>query len=235
MTTTTPPTHLPPPYAPTDSDSDPDSTFRHIITSMLNSHHHKFGFLIYRVNYDNDALWQNYLNIIDQQTREYVVLEKKEHLLPHIAWTPMEDREKFEGATKDEIREFFRDWIHERSEDRDGPGAGVDNTELIRWSPRYKACMYVNGEMMQGAKMQTVDFLPGGPQLHVQGKGVVVDGQYDEHDRDVLRRSAVGAREDFEEVEGRRGWDVGWMYFTLRGVHMVYETLCMSEEEWTSP
>ncbi|KAK0624165.1 hypothetical protein B0T14DRAFT_565458 [Immersiella caudata] len=44
----------PPPYTPLDSDSDPDSTFRSIIISMLQSRHHKFGFLIYRISYDDD-------------------------------------------------------------------------------------------------------------------------------------------------------------------------------------
>ncbi|KAK0624164.1 hypothetical protein B0T14DRAFT_517608 [Immersiella caudata] len=157
--------------------------------------------------------------------------EGKLHLLPYMAWKPMEDREKFKGATKDEIREFFRDWIHERSEERDGPGAGADNEDLIRWSPRYKVCMYVDKEVMEGAAIKTLTFMPDGPRVHVKGKGILIDAQYDEHDRDVLIRAA----EEFEPVEGRRRWDVGWMEFNLRGVHMIYETLCKSEEEWANP
>ncbi|KAK4450530.1 hypothetical protein QBC34DRAFT_379243 [Podospora aff. communis PSN243] len=204
-----PPATHPPPYTPRADDNDPNSTFRNIITSMLHSRHHKFGFLIYRVNYENDAIWHFFLDVLHRQN--------------------------FDGATKDEIREFFRDWVHERSEERDGPGAGTDNEDLIRWSPRYKVCMYADKEVIEGATIRTVTYLPGGPKLHVQGIGILIDGQYDEHDRDVLVRAAGGWREEFKAVEGRTRWDVGWLRFNLRGVHCVYETLCMSEEEWTSP
>jgi len=136
-----------------------------------------------------------------------------------------------QGASKDTIREYFRDWVHERSVERDGPGACPENEELTRWSPRYKACLYADKEAMDGASIREIGFFAE-PYCHVEGTGVVIDGQFGEHDRDVINRAIGGAREEFEPVEGRTGWDVGWMYFRLYLPPALYENLSMSEDEW---
>jgi len=231
MATTTSADSNPPPFVPLPGDDDQQSIFYHTIASMVRTGHHKWGFLVYRVSYDDDAAWQRVLHIFRRVTEVRATNKGKTHLLPYLAYTPMEDRDRFEGASKDTIREYFRDWVHERSVERDGPGACPENEELTRWSPRYKACLYVDKEAMDGASIREIGFFAE-PYCHVEGTGVVIDGQFGEHDRDVINRAIGGAREEFEPVEGRTGWDVGWMYFRLYLPPALYENLSMSEDEW---
>lgn len=85
-----------------------------------------------------------------------------------MAFTPIEDRVAFEGASKSTIREHFRTWVETRSVERDGPGA--DSHDLTRWSPRYGVCMYVDKEAMQGASIKEMDTFRT-PFAMVKGQG----------------------------------------------------------------
>ena len=52
----------------------------------------------------------------------------------------------------------------------------------MRWSPRYKGCLYVEKGVMDGASVQEIGFFAG-PYCPVMGRGVLIDGQFGEHDQ----------------------------------------------------
>jgi hypothetical protein len=54
----------PPPLVEIDGDSNMNSGLVQTVGSLLFSGHHKWGFLIYRVTYEDDQAWQDFMNIL---------------------------------------------------------------------------------------------------------------------------------------------------------------------------
>lgn len=147
----------PPPFVPPE-DLDLSLSWQDTINSMIRSGRHKWGFLVYRTSYDDEAAWQRYLHILYRTTWIRLNDENLLCLFLYLSFTPMEDRSLFEGAYKDRIREHFKHWISTRSVERDGPGA--DHPNLIELCPRYRVCMSVDKEILNGASID--EFLDAG-------------------------------------------------------------------------
>ena len=132
----------PPALVPMDGDNGMPSGFTQVIGSLLLSGHHKWGFLIYRVLYEDGQAWQNFMDVFNHLIEEQLRCRGKfERLKSYMHWTVMEDS-SFKGACKDTTRTHFITWIESRSNARDGPGA--EREKLENYSPRYHACLYVD-------------------------------------------------------------------------------------------
>ena len=83
----------------------------------------------------------------------------------------------------------------------------------------------------------------------VKGRVVLIDGQFGEHfldepelndyDREEIEAN-FWAEEDLEEeeyepIEGRTTFDVGWLYVDLELASTIYDRLCETSDEWTRP
>lgn len=240
---------VPPPLVPEVGDDDRVAAYGATIRSLFRSGLPKWGFLIYRVCYDDDEAWERFIAILTRVTDNWIRRSRKERLLPYLFWTKMEDRAAFEGASKDAIREHFRNWVNTRSVERDGPGAG--NPLIAEVSPRYRACLYVDKEVMESATLREYPSVtnPTGFFLKVGGRVVLIDGQYGEHylnqpgmneyDRQEIEDGDMD-EEDVEEdeydpIEGKTEYDVGWQYVELELTATVYNRLCEYHDAWIRP
>jgi hypothetical protein len=237
----------PPPLVPMEGDKDVLAGWSCTIESLFDSGHHKWGFLVYRVTYDDDDAWRNFMHILNRNTEKRLDGQGKlQRLGPYLHWTVMEDS-AFNGASKDAIRDHFRHWVETRTVDRDGPGA--DREDISKRSPRYRYCIYADKAALESATMEefnkyNMEF------IKVKGDVVLIDSQFGHRveeplvlDEYELQELADGeytmedlqddARE-YEPIEGRVTYDVGWMYVKLQSIGSAYERLAEtgSVDEW---
>ncbi|KAK0624162.1 hypothetical protein B0T14DRAFT_517607 [Immersiella caudata] len=215
----------PPPFVPPEEPLSQFATWGGVIDSLVHSGHHKWGFLVYRTSYDDDAAWQRYLQILNRSTWLGLNNENQLRMLPYLSYTPMEDRDLFEGASKDRIREHFRQWVATRSVERDGPGA--DHPDLIELLPRYRICMFTDKGILSATSIEEIEGLTT-PFALIQGRAVLIDSQFGQH-------QDYGGMDDIPRppVEGKTNYDVGWMYIQLQFTANAYNLLCSGgSEEW---
>ncbi|KAK1750486.1 hypothetical protein QBC47DRAFT_394141 [Echria macrotheca] len=189
------------------------------------------------------------MGILTRVSDNWVRRSGKARLMPYLFWTKVEDRATLEGSSKDAVREHFRNWINTRSVERDGPGA--DHPNLINESPRYRACLYVDKDVMMSASLTAYPFPqnPTGFHLKVEGHVVLIDAQYgqhylnqpgiDEYDRAELESGDL-TEEDLEEgqyepIEGKTEYDVGWQYIKLELTATIYDQMCHFHDAWIQP
>ncbi|RFU24952.1 hypothetical protein B7463_g11383, partial [Scytalidium lignicola] len=78
-----------------------------------------WGFVVYRVAYgnDTDSKWSRMLQLLEKNVEEYSVGDPvMEALRPRHQLVVMDDREKFEGMTPDDVRRHFRSWTADELE-----------------------------------------------------------------------------------------------------------------------
>lgn len=231
--------------APAEGDPDKSTTWNSAIDVMRDTKHLKWGFLVYRVYYGDDEAWQRFMDILNRITDHLVRKAGKPYIMPFLDWTEMQDRTAFDGASKDVIREHFRTWILARSVERDG--LGVEGKEILRRSPRYQACLYVDKEAMESATLTERPslFSPTGISFTVKGRVVLVDAQILDqwappHPEPTQEELDEIEEEEWEEeqytpIDGDTGHDLGWMYIELRFASIAYDTMCESTDTWSQP
>ncbi|KAJ0269100.1 hypothetical protein Brms1b_011242 [Colletotrichum noveboracense] len=163
---------------------------------MKRSGFHRWGFVIYRTTYDDDAAWERYVEVLKRIARSVLVDEGGDATL--------------EGASKAEVRKHFISWREARSEERDGPGATKDRAKRL---PRFKHCVYVDRKCL--------DTLAGLPADCDEEKlfnvvAVVIDGSFDE--------KTPGDDEGlYPDIEGCTARYVGWRYEDIEMLVDTYE------------
>jgi hypothetical protein len=146
----------------------------------------------------------------------------------------MEDP-SWQGASKDIIRQHFRAWIDSRSMVRDGPGAEREN--LGDYSPRYRACLYID--------KTSVDTVRSNPD---HAEVILIDSKFSAEKEPLvlseyeLEEIAEGEysledleyEEEYDLVEGRSMWDLGWMIMgpSLHVITAAYERLSEGSDSW---
>jgi hypothetical protein len=236
-----------PPLVHEDGDDDVLAGYSSTISSLFRSGHHKWGFIVYRTTYDDEEAWKRFMDVLTRGADLLLRKSNKQRLQPYLFWTTMEDRNAFDGASKDAIRDHFRDWVSMRTVERDGPGA--DSADIARTSPRYRVCLYVDKAAVDAASLDEVPNPYGIEYYRIKDRVVLIDGQFSQHpggalelDEYELQEIADGeyTLEDVEDnddtydpIEGRTSYDVGWMYIQLQFVSSSYERLAESAHEWT--
>jgi hypothetical protein len=105
--------------------------------------HKKWGFLIYRCDYSSDELWNKFLSNVRHKTEQHLKTLKAEDLRDTLEMTVKEDRQTLDGATADQVRNIFNQWVQS-----DEAKAENNNTpyEALFQFPRYKYCVYVDAD-----------------------------------------------------------------------------------------
>lgn len=230
--------------APAEGDPKESTAWNPTISVMRRTNHRKWGFLVYRVYYGDDAAWQRFMDILNRATDNLVREMAKPYILPFLNWTEMQDRTTFDGASKDDIREHFQTWVRSRSVERDGPG--VEGNEILMRSPRYQACLYVDKEAMESGSITEHPFPlnPTGVYLDVKGRLVLLDSQLRDEwwpqlevtQKDLDEMEEEGWEEEqYSPVESDTGFDVGWMYIELMFASVAYDTMCENIDTWSQP
>ncbi|KLU87062.1 hypothetical protein MAPG_06067 [Magnaporthiopsis poae ATCC 64411] len=185
--------------------------------------YHKWGFVIYRCTYDDDALWEAFVTMLKASAAAYLQARKQENILgPDLQWTIIEDRATLDGASKETVRQHFLDWVAAHSVERDGEG--IDNPSVPQL-PRFRYCVYVDADCLNAIRAWWCSVRPAGYRL--RGEVVVIqaapetpDGSLDSEEEDDEDDEDV-----YDAVEGCTADNVGWMYYAADGLLELYEEL----------
>jgi hypothetical protein len=198
----------------------------------------KWGFVIFRGTYDNDAEWNTFIALLEQSVvrgLQFAKLEDK--LRPDLEWTIIEDRASLEGASKDTVRARFLVWVADRSVERDGVQA--DAPWLTDYVPRYRYCIYVDDACFSsiGARRagRTTKWRLNG------GKLAIINSLYqpcdddadDETDEDEEGSDESEDDDEYVSVEGNTDYDVGWTYIHAVELGSIYSSMCYPDA-WDS-
>ncbi|KAJ0330939.1 hypothetical protein COL922a_012231 [Colletotrichum nupharicola] len=177
---------------------------------MKRSGFHRWGFVIYRTTYDDDAAWERYVEVLKRIARSVLVDEGGDVLLEQYMdckqFSPAFSRLNIDA----EVRKHFISWREARSEERNGPGATKDRAKRL---PRFKHCVYVDRKCL--------DTLAGLPADCDEEKlfnvvAVVIDGSFDE--------KTPGDDEGlYPDIEGCTARYVGWGYEDIEMLVDTYE------------
>lgn len=66
----------------------------------------RWGFVIYRCNYDDDEKWARFMDFLNTRVQLNLQAEGGEDLFGRIDWSVQEDRESLDGAGLDAVREY---------------------------------------------------------------------------------------------------------------------------------
>jgi hypothetical protein len=67
-----------------------------------------WGFVIYRCTYDNDEDWETFIEHLNDQTRRYLKVYNGLDMMVSLRITIFDDKDKFDGASDEIIREDFK-------------------------------------------------------------------------------------------------------------------------------
>ncbi|EJT81303.1 hypothetical protein GGTG_01286 [Gaeumannomyces tritici R3-111a-1] len=190
------------------------------------------GFVIFRCTYDNDALWDAFIAVVKASAAFCLRMRKQQDILgPDLECTVVEDREAFNGASKNAVRERFRAWVAARSVERDGEGIYNPDVEEL---PRFRYCVYVDRACLKAVRVSwseirfnyflcgqivVINAAPGDPPIPPDS---------DEEDED----ENDDCDDVYEEVEGSTAKDVGWTYASASLLVETYEELHLRGSEW---
>lgn len=101
--------------------------------SIQKDKHKKWGYLFYRCDYSDDDAWNRFLSVIRYGLERHLRTYKAEDLLDTWELTVKEDSETLEGATVDQVRDFFSIWVQS------------DEANQFQ-SPGYEYCVHVDAD-----------------------------------------------------------------------------------------
>jgi hypothetical protein len=195
----------------------------------------KWGFVILRGTYGNDAEWSILMALLKQSIVESLQLAKRVlELGPYLEWTVIEDRANLENASTDVVRARFLEWVAARSVERDG--AQADSPTLIDRVPRFKYCIYINDacfDSIGAYKTRSMKWT-----LDPDGKVAIINSLYcrsdyeNDDDRDTDEEdSDEGERDEgYAPIEGITDYEVGWAYTEVIDLGSLYASMCYTDE-----
>ncbi|KAL9623269.1 MAG: hypothetical protein Q9160_002376 [Pyrenula sp. 1 TL-2023] len=159
---------------------------QHVRDLLSYRRQNKWGFIIYRCTYKNDAQWARFMELLNEWTRQNLEYDKALDLMDSLDWNIREDP-KLDGTSKREIRRIFNEWLDQYADYRDT-------------SPRYEQCIMVDQEcvesVLDGAQPSDENSL-----IKDHGYVYLIDARWkpDEDDDDV-----------YSPIDGCTLTDVGW-------------------------
>ena len=193
----------------------------HTIFGMQHTGHHKWGLLIYRTTYADDAAWDRYMAHLRSCAAESLEFcGRAAELGPHLQWTVVEDRSGLDGATKEHVQARFRTWVAERSVARDGPGADADERMLFATVPRYRWCLCIDDECLASLAHP------------IEAKAVVVDRDHGRDERPLTEEELQELADNDMTVDDLDDGGVAgcWMYIGANQYVSFYERAAGANE-----
>ncbi|KAH6714757.1 hypothetical protein BKA61DRAFT_362858 [Leptodontidium sp. MPI-SDFR-AT-0119] len=131
-----------------------DESYGHIIRGMKISSFPKFGFVIYRCTYSNNAAWTELLSLIKQEAQACIkkLGPGRDWLGTHLEWTIVEDP-TLDGVSQEEVKGRFDRWSDEIVDESERT-----STNILRWLPRFNFCVVVDEKClasMEKSKLKT--------------------------------------------------------------------------------
>jgi hypothetical protein len=203
----------------------------------------RWGFVIYRVAFDDDAAWLRCLETLRWCVHRNLARNNPrvfEHLAPYLRWTVVEDR-ALDGASREEVRRHFRAWAREQSGDPDemDPSLKPSTVRLaLSRSPRHRFYVYVDAEAMRSMTAKPFSMCLPDWSVNFDGRLCVVDAWFGtwkanpEPPPPTVEDLEEMMGEDWEQDEdaGQGGEeedpDQGWMLFQPSCYNALYVALC---------
>ncbi|KAH7358315.1 hypothetical protein B0T11DRAFT_102423 [Plectosphaerella cucumerina] len=195
----------------------------------------KWGFVIFRGTYDNDAEWATFIALLKESVAESLQFAKQEeNLRPDFEWTIIEDRASLDNVSTDVVRARFLDWVAARSVERDGVQADVPwMTDRV---PRYRYCIYINDACFSSMGARKVGrttqwTLDGGEVAIINSMHCPCDDEDDDETDEDEDDSEEGEKDEgYPPIEGNTDYDVGWAYVQVIGLGNLYSSMCYANE-----
>ncbi|KAK5114557.1 hypothetical protein LTR85_010134 [Meristemomyces frigidus] len=165
-----------------------------------------WGFVIYRCTYASDSAWEHFLDVLNARTRRSLREYSYPELYDTLSWSIESDDQTLNGASKDFVRERFRDWVEREIADLSiAPG----HEGTVRWNPKFRYCIHAD----EGVLKSVVDDAPQPPAPDLDGVAYV---NLVAKDSDEQEAKYDGEKD--LEVDGQRMYDVGWMKMAVDGL-----------------
>lgn len=194
-----------------------------------------WGFVIYRCDYTDDALFDRFISNLRSHANSYHRRNKQDRTTGlYLRWTIIQDREGLDGATKDAVRQRFIEWREGLSVERDGPGADHRVTPYL---PRFEYCVHVGKDSLDslrayeaasesGQAVPPVFFALVRAERRPEGLPDDYDPDEDERDECDVDLANTGP-----PIEGCTDEDVGWVYVETECWVNLYEEL-HNDQAW---
>ena len=120
-------------------------SYGNTIRAMKTSSFLKFGFVIYRCTYTDDAAWDQVLSLIQQEDQEHIkeLGPGRDWLGAHLEWTFIEDL-TLDGATQEQVKTWFDGWADGVVEEFERT-----STDNVRGLPRFNFCVFVDERCLE--------------------------------------------------------------------------------------
>lgn len=175
--------------------------------------HVKWGFIFHRCTYSDESSWQRFMDIVRHRAELDIHETGGLDITSSLEISFCEDGSKFEGATMDQIRQHFENWVCDCRESILGEQGGDANACP---SARYIYPIHVDAEAMYSV----VESAPQPPARDKDGIGYVnlINSYW------RPQEPSSQCEEEFHEKDGND--DVGYMRVCLQGLHpRVYSLL----------
>lgn len=200
-----------------------------------------WGFVIYRCDYSDDALFEKFIDYLREQAERYHRRCHQDRTTGlYLRWTIMQDRETLDGTTKDQVRQRFVEWRDALSVERDGPGA---DHRITPYLPRFEYCVHVGRDSLDSLSGHE-EAVRTGKKTHeappvffalvqAEQRPAGLPEGYDPYEE------AEGEEDKYDEdpataphaIEGCTDQDVGWMYVPADNLVTLYEEL-HTDQAW---
>jgi hypothetical protein len=184
--------------------------------------HDKWGYVIYRCTYEDDAAWDRFKQIVHERTQEDLQdSDDTPELADYLEWTFVEDRATLDGASIPRLRERFNLWAAEAVV-AENPRARIRTPDCCPTavSGRYNCFIHVDEEALQ-----SVVAAPGLNRYSEPGYVNLVNSlwepmgdRYYDHGYDP----DDPLNEVLEPIDGCVEENVGWMRVQLRLAFSAY-------------
>ncbi|KFZ22761.1 hypothetical protein V502_02763 [Pseudogymnoascus sp. VKM F-4520 (FW-2644)] len=210
---------------PPDPPGDLDEAAQSIRCGLRDFKHDKWGWVIYRCSYGDDEAWTRFQRIINDRSRKDMAGRGfPPDLANSLEWTFVSDRASLDGASKEQLRSYFRAWVAE-AEKVEQPRATVENGRDATKAQRYSFFIEVDEEALRSVADADLD--------NPFDEGWVNIVRCGEWDLGPEAREEERKRENIpvEDVEG--DGDEGWMRISS---HMVgpdfYDAIGYLPQDW---
>jgi len=205
------------PWSPSRAISE-ESALRHDLVHLPSIE--KWGWVIYRCTYTDDATWAEFRNRVEAESRKSIAQSDAPEIAERLEWKWVEDASSLDGASTAALRQRFRAWVA----DEVARQPGDYNPSTVS---RFRYFIKIDQEVLHSLAECTSsdrDWI-------MSKKAFVkfVDGDWessDESQQAEEQEDGLWEKEILEPIDGCTEEDVGWMRISPYMINAsFYETL----------
>lgn len=165
----------------------------------------RWGWVIYRTTYGDPQAWDGFQRLITEWVRKSVAQTDVPSLLDRLELTFFDDAAAFKNASRHQLREHFRQWSLKTGPNESPQAEFVDGAPE---TPRYEYFFQVDEEALNSIKSLGPLLSPVDARAHVK----FIQAAWQPMGKDG---EAPENEEPYEEIDGVREEDVGWIKVRL--------------------